>query len=47
MTIGLASDQQTLVVVNTYINEESLEVVRMIWARKATKKERVQDKEGI
>lgn len=47
VTLGLASDQQTLVVVHTYIDEESLEIVRIISARKATRKERLNYEEGI
>jgi uncharacterized DUF497 family protein len=48
VTIGCAADLSTLVVVHTYIDRtDNGEVLRIISARKATKKERNQYEEGI
>ncbi|MCB9024763.1 MAG: BrnT family toxin [Bdellovibrionaceae bacterium] len=47
VTIGLAADKKTIVVVHTYMDSESGEFIRIISARKATKKERQNYEEGI
>ena len=48
VTIGLAADQATLVVVHTHRSTKTgNEVIRIISARKATAKERRQYEEGI
>ncbi|MCB0391976.1 MAG: BrnT family toxin [Bdellovibrionales bacterium] len=47
VTIGLAADKKTLVVVHTYIDSDSDEFIRIISARKATKNERKSYEEGI
>lgn len=47
VTIGLAADQSTLIVVHTYFLRINDEVIRIISARKATKSERKQYEEGI
>lgn len=47
VTIGLAGDSQTLVVVHLYHEIGNNEVVRIVSARKATKKEKKQYEEGI
>lgn len=47
ITLGLAADKKTLVVVHTYIDHESGEFIRIISARKATKKEKYSYEEGI
>ena len=47
VTIGLAADSQTLVVVHLYREAGSNELVRIISARKATRKEKKQYEEGI
>jgi uncharacterized protein len=48
VTIGLAGNSSTLVVVHTYVERKGeLEVIRIISARKATRKERIQYEEGI
>ena len=47
ITIGLAADKKTLVVIHTYFDNNSNEFIRIISARKATKKERKNYEEGI
>jgi uncharacterized DUF497 family protein len=47
VTIGLAADKKTLVVVHTYFDSQSDEFIRIISARKATKKEKKNYEEGI
>lgn len=47
VTIGVAGDSQTLVVVHLYREIANNEVVRIISARRATKKEKKQYEEGI
>ena len=47
VTIGLAADSQTLVVVHLYRELGSNELVRIISARRATRKEKKQYEEGI
>lgn len=47
VTIGLAADKKTLVVVHTYLDSATDEFIRIISARKATKKERKNYEEGI
>jgi len=48
VTIGMASNSQTLVVVHTdRINVKGEEIIRMISARKATRKEKIEYEEGI
>ena len=47
VTIGLAADKRTLVVVHTYRARRGAEVLRIISARLATKHERRQYEKGI
>lgn len=48
VTLGLASDRRTLVVIHTYLTLiHGDEVIRIVSARKATKHERRQYEEGI
>jgi len=48
VTLGLAADSKTLVVVHTYKSVgHGIEIIRIISARPATKKERKQYEEGI
>lgn len=47
VTIGLTADKKTLVIVHTYIRSDSNEFIRIISARKATKKERKNYEEGV
>jgi uncharacterized protein len=48
VSVGRSADFSTLVVVHTYIERRSdLEIIRIISARKATRKERTQYEEGI
>ena len=49
VTLGLASDSYTVVAIHTYFTTttRSNEVIRIISARRATKKERKQYEEGI
>ena len=47
VTLGLAADRRTLVVVHTYLDAGADEYIRIISARKATKKERQNYEEGI
>lgn len=48
VTIGYSIDHKTLVVVHTYqIRERNEEIIRIISARKATKKEKMQYEERI
>lgn len=47
ITIGLSANKQSLVVVHTYRNVQTEEEVRIISARKATRKEKEQYEEGI
>lgn len=47
ITVGMAADQKTLIVVHTYAEQPGDEVVRIISARKATKKEKEDYEEGI
>jgi uncharacterized DUF497 family protein len=46
-TLGLAADKKTLVVVHTYFDSATDEFIRIISARKATRKERKSYEEGI
>ncbi len=47
ITIGHASDQKTLIVVHLYFEFSEEDVIRIISARKATKKEKREYEEGI
>ena len=47
ITMGIAADTQTLVVVHTYLDTKNSEIIRLISARKATRKEKKQYEEGI
>ncbi len=47
VTIGVAADCLTLIVIHTYFQGEGDEVIRIISARKATRAERRQYEEGI
>ena len=47
VTIGLAADKKTLVVVHTYVDNESGELIRIISARKATKREKKNYEERV
>ena len=47
VTIGLAADKQTLVVVHTYQTRSGAELLRIISARLATKHERRQYEKGV
>ena len=47
VTIGLAADSQSLVVIHLYNEVGNNEVVRIVSARKATRKEKKQYEEGI
>jgi uncharacterized protein len=48
ITVGRAGDSSTLVVVHTYIDRSNeIESIRIISARRATRKEREQYEEGI
>lgn len=47
VTIGLVADKQTLVVVHLYKEKGSKEHIRIISARKATRKEKKEYEEGV
>jgi uncharacterized DUF497 family protein len=48
VSVGLSADLSTIVVVHTYVERKAeLEIIRIISARKATRKERAQYEEGI
>ena len=47
ITVGLSADKKTLIVIHTYIVQDANEIIRIISARKATKKERQTYEEGI
>jgi uncharacterized DUF497 family protein len=47
VTVGLAADRATLIVVHTYVKQIDDEMIRIISARKATRSERRQYEEGV
>lgn len=47
VTVGLAADERTLVVVHTWRDSTEQELIRIISARRATKREARQYEEGI
>ncbi|MBM4251915.1 MAG: BrnT family toxin [Deltaproteobacteria bacterium] len=47
VTIGLAADERTLVVIHTWRDTTDKELIRIISARRATKREAKQYEEGI
>lgn len=47
VTIGLSADASTLIVIHLFKDTDSTEVIRIISARKATRKEKKQYEEGI
>lgn len=47
VTVGLAADRQTLLAVHLYSETGEEELIRIISARKATRKEKKQYEEGI
>ena len=47
VTMGMAADERTLVVIHTWSNATDKELIRIISARRATKRETKQYEEGI
>ena len=47
ITVGMAVNMSVLIVVHTYYSEKENEIIRIISARSATRKEKKQYEEGI
>jgi hypothetical protein len=47
ITIGMAADERTLIVIHTWQDRSESELIRIISARRATKREVTQYEEGI